>query len=379
MSVYFDSAATAIPDADCYRAGLDAALDYPGNPSSIHKSGKEAAEKLEESRASCARVLGVKSKTVIFTSGGTEANQIPLFSLLTRSAPGSFAVSAIEHASITAQTAILESAGWKKIVLPVTSDGIIDVEHAITLLKDDTAYISVMAVNNETGAIQEVEKLASLVLHRSRGKKRPHFHVDAVQAAGKILFNYSAEGIDSISISTHKLGGPKGSGILIAHRQFDSFFKGGEQEGGKRPGTENIGAAVSTAYALEKNLSNLEESRRLAQKISNYIIETLNTIPGFSIVPETRLPSDCRFSPWIIQCSQSRFPGEVLVRLLSEKGVYISTGSACSSRKTKRPVLEAMRLPPHIMQNAFRISFGPTATHNDADVLVETLRSCTRV
>lgn len=378
MSVYFDSAATAIPDVDCYRAGLDAALDYPGNPSSLHRVGKEAAEKLEQSRSICAKALGVRSETIIFTSGGTEANQIPLFSLLTRSSPGSFAVSAIEHASIAAQAAILESAGWKRIVLPVTSEGIIDAEHAMTLLKDDTAYVSVMAVNNETGAIQEVEKLASLVLHRSRGKKRPHFHVDAVQAAGKILCNYSAEGIDSMSISTHKLGGPKGSGILITHRQFESFFKGGGQEGGKRPGTENVGGAVSTAYALEKNTNNLEHSRASAQKISDYIIDTLKTIPGFSLVPESRIPSDCRFSPWIIQCSQSRFPGEVLVRLLSEKGVYISTGSACSSRKAKRPVLEAMRVPPHIMQNAVRISFGATTTHNDADVLVETLRSCTR-
>ena len=186
MSVYLDWAATSPPDEAILAETLEISRDHFGNPSSIHRSGAAAAGILTAARDRCATALNCPADTLYFTSGGTEANHIPLLSLLTRPVRGTIAVSAIEHPSIREQAAVLAKCGWNVATIPVDRDGFITPEAVLATIDEETAYVAVMAVNNETGAIQPVADIATALTRVCAGKRKPHFHVDFVQAAGKI-------------------------------------------------------------------------------------------------------------------------------------------------------------------------------------------------
>jgi cysteine desulfurase len=373
MSVYLDWAATAIPDRDVLLASVDAALSGYANPSSVHQDGKVAALLLSGARDRCARALGVKSETLIFTSGGTESNHLPMLALLQRPVRGTIAVSAIEHPAILEQAKMLECAGWKTLVIPVTKEGFVTSEAVLSTIRDDTAFVAVMAVNNETGAIQPVREIAASLIAHCAGKKKPHFHVDAVQAAGKIKLDLTIPGLDSASISAHKLRGPRGIGLLYISHRIEPFIRGGGQESGFRPGTENLAGAHALSLCLEaRSHKNFEDE---ARALMAQAIQKLKAINGVSIIPESRTDDDPRFSPYIAQFTNKGIPGEVLVRALSDREIYISTGSACSSKKKNRPVLQAMNVSPAMQQNAFRISIGSETTAEDIDMLANALQS----
>jgi cysteine desulfurase len=384
MPVYLDWAATTPPDADILaEAALVAAAAY-ANPSSVHAAGKEAAARLAEARSRCAAALGVKAETLVFTSGGTESDHLPLLALLQRPVRGSVAVSAVEHPAILEQAKSLEQTGWKTRIIPVTREGFVTPEAVLRTIAEDTAYVAVMAVNNETGAIQPVAEIADALARACVGRKKPHFHVDAVQAVGKIPLDLSAPGIDSAAMSAHKIRGPRGIGLLYLARRIEPFIRGGGQESGMRPGTENLAGAWALSRALEKccaggipreisateiDAQGLSARDSSIRDMSDRLIDALSRIQGVSILPETRAAGDPRFSPYVMQFTNTVLPGEVLVRALSDRGVYISTGSACSSRKKSRPVLDAMRVSPDRQQNAFRISIGPSTVPDDIDAL----------
>jgi len=262
---------------------------------------------------------------------------------------------------------MLELTGWKLLTIPVTRDGFVTPEAVLETVREDTAFVAVMAVNNETGAIQPVSEIARALSASCAGRKRPHFHVDAVQAAGKIPFDFSMPGLDSAAISGHKLMGPHGIGLLYLHHRFEPFIRGGGQESGLRPGTENLAGAWALSRCLEKSIGAIPEGR--AQDVMECLIRTVTAHPGVSVIPASRTARDPRFSPWILQCTNDRLPGEVLVRALSDRGICISTGSACSSRKKNRPVLQAMHVPPALQQNAFRLSIGPGTGIGDIESL----------
>lgn len=376
MSVYLDWAATTPPDPDILAEALDVSLRAYGNPSSVHAAGKEAAGILAEARARCANALGVKPETIVFTSGGSEADQFPLLSLLQRPVRGTIAVSAVEHPAILEQAKMLEPLGWKTLKIPVDRDGFVTVESVLGTIRDDTALVAVMAVNNETGAIQNVGDIAAALKERAAGKKKPHFHVDAVQAAGKIPLALAGFGIDSAAISAHKLKGPRGIGLLYLDHRVEPFVRGGGQEGGLRPGTENLAGAWALSRVLEKGVAGISGSR--AAETMATLIDALTALDGVSVIPESRVPLDPRFSPYVAQFSNRSIPGEVLVRALSDRGVFISTGSACSSRKKTRPVLEAMHVSPDAQRNAFRVSIGPDTGKADVDALVGALSDVLR-
>ena len=242
-----------------------------------------------------------------------------------------------------------------------------------------------MAVNNETGAIQPIYQVADLLnkFAKETGKRRPKLHVDCVQAAGKIPLNLSYPGIDSAAFSAHKIGGPRGIGILYLAQRFESFVRGGGQEQGIRSGTENIagawafGKCLERHYLSEKKTDGAAYQRFLQQKTmtSNFIAQ-LQEIKGCSLIPAARgtEPLEEIFSPWIVQAAFEGIPGEVLVRALSEKSIAISTGSACSSRKLSRPVLEAMGVSKELATNGVRFSFGPKTQQQDLDKLLEALK-----
>ena len=224
-----------------------------------------------------------------------------------------------------------------------------------------------MAVNNETGVIQPIYEIADAITKTCEGKRRPKFHVDCVQAAGKISLNLAYKGIDSAALSSHKICGPRGIGILYMKDAIEPFLRGGGQEKGLRSGTENVFGAVAFSKCLERYYNKAKASD--AERTNNFI-EKLASLPGCTIVPPSRLEKKELFSPYVVQAAFKNIPGNVMLRALDSKGFSISTGSACSAKKNKRPVLEAMHVDPKLRENAVRFSFGPHTTDKAVEELL---------
>lgn len=356
---YFDWAATTPPDQDILKESLEITMKNWGNPSSVHQIGKNAKSVLEETRAKVAKTLGVKTENIYFTSGGTESDQIPLLSVMTKPLCGTVLISSIEHPAIREQAYAMKHCGWKIKELPTDKYGIIQPQTVVDYLTDDTMLVCIMAVNNETGVIQPIYEIADTIIEVSKNKRRPKFHVDCVQAAGKIQLNLSHNGIDSAAISSHKICGPRGIGILYLKDKIEPFLKGGGQEKNIRSGTENVFGAVAISKCLERyyNKDNSEFS-----KISQDFVNQLSQLKGCTIIPQTRLEKPELFSPFVVQAAFSKIPGNVMLRALDSEGFSISTGSACSSKKNNRPVLEAMHINNDLRETSVRFSFGPHTT-----------------
>ena len=356
---YFDWAATTPPDQDILKESLKITMKNWGNPSSVHQIGKNAKSVLEETRAKVAKTLGVKTENIYFTSGGTESDQIPLLSVMTKPLCGTVLISSIEHPAIREQAYAMKHCGWKIKELPTDKYGIIQPQTVVDYLTDDTMLVCIMAVNNETGVIQPIYEIADALTQASKNKRRPKFHVDCVQAAGKIQLNLSHNGIDSAAISSHKICGPRGIGILYLKDKLEPFLKGGGQEKNIRSGTENVFGAVAISKCLERyyNKDNSEFS-----KISQDFVNQLSQLKGCTIIPQTRLEKPELFSPFVVQAAFSKIPGNVMLRALDSEGFSISTGSACSSKKNNRPVLEAMHINNDLRETSVRFSFGPHTT-----------------
>ncbi len=379
---YFDWAATSLPNKKILQEALDISIEYSANPSGVHKKSIEAKKKIDEARKRCAQVLDVQESTIIFTSGGTESNYIPIVTLLQRPSTGSILVSSIEHSAVKEQALSMERCGWKVIPIPVNKNGIIEPQTVVEKLQDDTALVCIMGVNNEMGSIQPIKEINQAITEACKGKKKPKIHVDTVQTFGKIPFSLRETGVDTATISTHKLCGPRGTGILYMKDRQEPFLRGGGQEGGIRSGTENLFGIWATMLCLEEYVKNENLLKRIeTQKtLMNYFISELHTIKNAKTIPDLRGTDEIMnsFSPWVLQASFKGLPGEVMVRSLSEKGFYISTGSACSSRKAVRPVLQAMGIDKEIATNTVRFSFGPNTTKADIDGLLSELRNiCT--
>lgn len=356
---YFDWAATTPPDQDILKESLEITMKNWGNPSSVHQIGKNAKKVLEEARLNVANTLGVKSDNIYFTSGGTESDQIPLLSVMTKPSCGTVLISSIEHPAIREQAYAMKHCGWKIKELPTDKYGIIQPQTVVDYLTDDTMLVCIMAVNNETGVIQPIYEIADALTQASKNKRRPKFHVDCVQAAGKIRLDLSHNGIDSAAISSHKICGPRGIGILYLKDKLEPFLKGGGQEKNIRSGTENVFGAVAISKCLERyyNKDNSEFT-----KISQDFVNQLSQLKGCTIIPQSRLEKPELFSPFVVQAAFSKIPGNVMLRALDSEGFSISTGSACSSKKNNRPVLEAMHINNDLRETSVRFSFGPHTT-----------------
>lgn len=414
FSRYFDWAATTPPDVNIIQDALKKACLCYQNPSSVHAGGKSAKALLEEARARCAKALNVKAETLIFTSGGTESDQWPLFSLLTRPVAdankrGHIVMSGIEHPAIREQVFMMKQLGFNVSTVNPEKNGIISAQKLLSKIQNDTLLVAVMAVNNETGCVQPVYAIADGLKEISKNQRKALFLVDCVQTIGKIPFCIDYPGIDFATISAHKLRGPHGMGLLYSAKRHEPFIRGGAQENGMRPGTENLFGALSLASCLEKyalttktpaqnalpanaqictvqNCTNASSAqtptkfdawaRYNAQILyTKDFIQKLLTLNGVEIIPRERinLPQE-NFSPWIVQAQFKNIPGEVMVRALSEKGFSISTGSACSAKKLSRPVLEAMGITKTDAQNAVRFSFGYETTKENIDALLDAIR-----
>lgn len=378
---YFDWAATSPADEDILQESLAISIKSWGNPSSVHQIGKNAALVLQEARSTAAKVLGVKDENIYFTSGGTESDQIALLSILNKPQKGTVLISSIEHPAIREQALALKKCGCNVVQIPCDSKGIICVESLKKLITNDTMLVCVMAVNNETGAIQPIYQIADLLKKVSQGKRKPKFHVDCVQAAGKIPLDLNYDGIDSAALSAHKICGPRGIGIFYSKNPIEPFLCGGGQEKGIRSGTENLFGAVAFSKCLEryfiKNNDNLAIQKYNEQvEITNSFIKKLSELKGCTIIPENRanLEDSSLYSPWVIQASFKNIPGNVMLRALDSKGFFISTGSACSTKKQSRPILEAMNVNKDLRESSVRFSFGPHTTQKAIDELFDAVK-----
>jgi len=376
---YFDWAATSPADEEILTSSLKESMECFGNPSAVHSQGSKARTLFEQARERSAKALGVKKEQIFFTSGGTEADHIPLLSLFNKPEKGQIIISGIEHPALREQCEMLKKCGFEVISVNPDKNGFVTTESIVEKITSKTQFITVMAVNNETGCVQNIYDLSDAITKATEGKRRPHFHVDCVQAAGKIPLNLSYKGIDSAALSAHKICGPRGIGILYLAREIKPFLIGGGQEGGVRSGTENLLGAIAFSKCLEKYLLTKDsEEYKVQMENTKAFIAEISKLKGCSIVPSVRaeLNDDVqsKFSPFVLQAAFHGIPGNVMVRALDSKGFSISTGSACSAKKQSRPILAAMNASRDIQDTAVRFSFGPYTTKEGMDDLLQAVK-----
>ena len=379
--IYLDWAATAPTAAEALPAGGD----WHANPSSPHPRGRQAAAELASARERLAGTLGVDAAEIVLTSGATESNNLMLQSVLTLLHPerglprrDTLVIGAVEHDSVEGPATLLRRIGFRVLRAPVGGDGAVDVDRLRELIDERTYLVSVQTVNNETGTIQPVAAAAAAVADAARGSgARTLFHTDAVQALGKIPLPLGPH-VHAASFSAHKVGGPRGVGALWVRAGTPVRFMhaGGEQEGGRRAGTENVTGAGGFAAAAEAATSLRERNTAAAADLMACLIERVRSIPGVTLIPADREPRDDRFSPFILKLAVPSLPSEVTVRLLGDRGICVSPGSACATGSRKRlRVLEAMRVPPDQAAGAVRVSIGPRTTADEIDAFASALEA----
>ncbi|MCP3470037.1 cysteine desulfurase [Bradyrhizobium sp. CCGUVB1N3] len=366
--VYLDWNATTPlrPEA---RAAMVAAYDLVGNPSSVHAEGREARRLIEAARAALASAVGGLPRNVIFTSAGTEANALALSPGLKGPSGGPverLLVSAVEHASVLAGGRFPADAITQ---IRVTRSGVVDLDHLKALLGSaPPALVSIMAANNETGALQPVAEAARIV-HEAGGL----LHVDAIQALGKITFDIKKVGADLATFSAHKIGGPKGIGALVVAEGvtgLEPVLRGGGQELGRRAGTENVAGIAGFGAAVSAAVQALAEDAERLRSFRNRLENGLRTVPGTMIFSEDvgRLPNTTLFTA----------PGlkaETAVIGFDLEGIAVSSGSACSSGKVQPShVLSAMGFDPKTAQGAVRLSLGWSTQEADINRALEAWR-----
>lgn len=364
VEAYLDNAATtrALPEvADAMREVL---LGSYGNPSSLHRLGLQAEKLVDQARQRLAAVLGCYPQEVIFTSGGTEANALAIRGTAwTRHAEGRHLITTrVEHASVLQTCRMLEQEGWEVTCLDVDSTGRVDPRQLERALRPTTVLVTVQYVNNEVGTIQPIREIAALL---GTGKRRPWLHVDAVQALGKIPLDISELGADLVSLSAHKAHGPKGAGALFARRgiRLRPLLVGGEQEFGLRAGTENVAGIVGLGLAAEL----AEQARPLAAEHMRRLKVEMGSRLTLE-VPGCRVngPPLEQGAPHILNLAFPGIRGETMVHYLEERGVYVSTTSACSSRRHPiSHVLVALGLSEEAAACSIRISLSRLTTREE--------------
>jgi cysteine desulfurase len=366
MTIYLDNNATMPLDARVLEAMLPWLQGVHGNPSSIHRPGRAARAALDRARAQVAELVNAQPAQVIFTSGGTEADNLALKGTCHGKPNGRVLISAIEHAAVLGPADDLIRQGWHVQRIPVDGDCRLNFNALQKLLDADVRLVSIMLANNETGAVQDVKTVATDV--RRQGAL---LHTDAVQAAGKLPVDFEALSVDLMTLSAHKLGGPRGVGALITNRRVDlePQISGGGQEHGLRSGTENLAGIIGFGMAAELAREELETRRRLMSALRNELEAGLASINGISIFARRaeRLPNTT-------QLGVAGFDGEMLVMELDKRGIAVSSGSACHSASGQPShVLMAMGMDTPSARSAVRISFGLHNTMDDVHTLLTAL------
>lgn len=368
--IYLDHAATT-KISPAARDAMIAALDTYGNPSSVHTLGQQASAELGRARETIARQLGASPREIYFTSGGSEGdNQALLTGAKNGAAAGKRHIisTAMEHHAVLHTLETLEQQGFSVTYLKPDSEGRISPQQLEEAIRPDTALVSVMYVNNETGSIQPIRELAA-VCH---GHEIP-LHTDAVQAVGHIPVDVKADGVDFLTLSAHKFHGPRGIGALYVRRgiRLQSLIDGGGQERGKRAGTENLPGIVGMAAALEEETAQLKKHMDYVEGLRNTLVAGLREIPHARINESPQ-----HHAPGIVNVSFAGVEGESLLLLLDGAGICASAGSACSAGSLEPShVLLSMGIPRDIAQGSLRLSLDHSNTPEEVSETIAQVRA----
>lgn len=367
--IYMDNAATTPARRETVEAMIPYMSDNFGNPSSLYDLAKKSAEAVESARTMIASAIGASSKEIYFTSGGTEADNwaIKGVAFANRDKGNHIITSQVEHHAVLHTTQWLEKQGFEVTYLPVDRYGMVNPEDVRNAITDKTVLVTIMTANNEVGTIMPIAEIGKIA--RENGVI---FHTDAVQAAGHIPLDAGELNVDMLSISGHKFGGPKGTGALYIRKRvkIDPLMHGGAQERHRRAGTENVPGIVGLGRAMELAVSEMDEEAKRISGLRDRLIERLLEIPKTHLNghPKRRLPNNVNVVFEYIE-------GESILLMLNKRGIYASTGSACSSKSLDPShVLSACGLPHEIIHGSLRLTLGPDTTEDDIDYVVDNIR-----
>ncbi|MCC8126677.1 MAG: cysteine desulfurase [Clostridiales bacterium] len=372
MEIYFDnSATTRVLDSVRDIVVKTMTEDY-ANPSSRHRKGAEAEQYIRTARTAIAKTLRVPEKEILFTSGGSESNNMALIggALANQRAGKHVITTAIEHASVYNPLLFLEELGFEVTFLPVDHDGHISLEELERAVRPDTILVSVMYVNNEVGAIEPIEEISRVIKSKN---PRTLLHVDAIQAYGKFQIRPKKQGIDLMSVSGHKIHGPKGVGFLYINSgvKIRPLIYGGGQQNNLRSGTENVPGVAGLGVAAQEMYTDHEAKIRRLIELKDTMIDRVGELDGVVVNSKKGYES----APQIVSVSFSGVRSEVLLHALEERGIYVSSGSACSSHHAGvSSTLKGIGLPADLQDATLRFSFGLFNTKEEIDVCINALK-----
>ena len=371
---YLDNAATTKPFESVKNKMIETLEESYGNPSSLHSKGVEAEQYIKEAKKVIASNLKVDEKEIIFTSGGTESNNMALIgaALANQRAGKHIITTKIEHPSVHNPLIYLENNGFTITYLNVDGNGCVKIEELLDAITDETILVSIMYVNNEMGAVEDIEGIAKAIKEK---KKDILFHVDAIQAYGKYRIYPKRMGIDMMSVSAHKIHGPKGIGFLYIKDKVKvkPIIYGGEQQKGMRSGTENVPGIAGLGQAVKEIYTNHEENIEKLYALKRYFVEEVSKIDEVKVNGLDGLEIKDT-APHVISVSFAGIRSEVLLHSLAEKGVYVSAGSACASNHPQiSGTLKAIGVRNDLLDSTLRFSLSVFTTKEELDYALEAL------
>ena len=371
MEAYLDNSATTCVYQETADLVCDLMVNHYGNPSAMHQKGVEAEQYIRTAQETLAKILKVKEKEIFFTSGGTESDNWALVgtAMANKRTGNHIITSAIEHPAVSAPLAFLEEQGFRITRLPVNKEGLVDVNELEEAITPETILVSIMYVNNEIGAVEPIGEIGRRIKAKN---PKTYFHVDAIQAFGKYRIYPKRMGIDMLSVSGHKIHGPKGSGFLYIDEKVKirPLILGGGQQAGMRSGTDNVPGIAGLGVAAKMVYTDFDKKIEHMYQLKERLAE------GFLKLPDVRLNGmEIREgAPQILSASFLGVRSEVLLHTLEEKGIYVSAGSACSSHKRKAAgTLSAMGMEAAQRESTLRFSFSEENTFEEVDYALEVI------